>query len=410
MKTYLVGGAVRDRLLGFPSSERDWVVVGGSADLLLAQGYRSVGKDFPVFLHPESREEYALARRERKVAKGYGGFEFSTDVGVSLEEDLQRRDLTINAMALDENDSVIDPYGGQSDLEERWLRHVSSAFCEDPVRILRVARFMARFLPLGFRIAPETMALMREMVATGEVDALVPERVFKELARALCEPEPQAFFETLQRCGALERLFPELNDLFGVPQSADHPAEADVGVHALRVLIIASRLSQNPSVRFAALVHDLGKGKTNPSRWPRHPQHNIQGISLLRSLCLRLRVPLAFQRLAERVIRFHDVSHRALELSCGATVDLLQRLDAIRQPELFEAFLLAASADARGRVGFEDLPYPQADWLREAREAVVKTPLNTVFEAQLKGQELTKAIREARIQSVNLARMKFNAT
>lgn len=407
MKIYLVGGAVRDGLLGLTPREKDWVVVGGEGDTLVRLGYRQVGKDFPVFLHPETGEEYALARQERKVAPGYAGFEFSTHADVSLEEDLKRRDLTINAMALDDDGQLVDPFQGQRDLKARTLRHVSEAFVEDPVRILRVARFMARFKPLGFSIAEETMALMAQIVALGEVDALVPERIFAELNKALAEPAPSAFFETLQECGALKRLFPEIDALFGVPQSIPYHPEVDTGLHTLMVLDQAARLSPDPKVRFAALLHDLGKGETNPTKWPRHPGHEARGLSLVQILSRRIRAPMPYQRLAERVARYHGHAHRALNLSPGANVDLLQRLDAIRQPEAFKDFLLAVEADARGRPGYEDEPYPQGDWLRCVLATIQATNLSDITRSGLTGKDLGRAIRVARIRAVASARSTF---
>lgn len=407
MKIYLVGGAVRDGIMGLEPRERDWVVVGGNAKELLHLGYRSVGKDFPVFLHPETSEEYALARRERKVAPGYAGFEFLTDSEVPLEEDLLRRDLTINAMARDDQGGLVDLYHGVQDIEARCLRHVSPAFIEDPVRILRVARFMARFKSLGFRVADETMVLMRQMVESGEVDSLVPERVFAELNKALIEPDPGAFFETLRACGALKPLFPEIDALFGVPQSPEHHPEIDTGIHTLMVLHQAAHLSDDPKVRFAALVHDVGKAATDPKTWPRHPQHERQGLPLLQNLCQRLRAPMNYQRLSERVVRYHGHAHRALKLSPGAVVDLLQRIDALRQPDAFSDFLLAVTADARGRPGHEDDPYPQAEWLKRALEAMQATALAEITSSGLKGQALGRAIREVRVQSVAKARGGF---
>jgi tRNA nucleotidyltransferase (CCA-adding enzyme) len=409
MRVYLVGGFVRDTLLGLEPKERDWVIVGGDAESLMAQGYRRVGKDFPVFLHPVSAEEYALARCERKIAPGYGGFAFETSPDVSLEEDLKRRDLTINAMARDAHGQLIDPYGGLKDLQNRCLRHVSDAFVEDPVRILRIARFMARFKSLGFTIASETLALMRHMVDSGEVRALVPERVFAELKKALGEPDPGAFFETLRACGALNDLFPEIERLFGVPQSPEHHPEIDTGLHTLRVLDMAAGLTGLPQVRFAALVHDLGKGVTPSHQWPRHPGHERRGIPVLQALCQRLRIPLAYQRLAERVVRYHGHAHRCLTLSPGAVVDLLQRLDALRQPQGLEDFILAVMADARGRPGHEKDAYPQADWLRLALKTIQSTALQSVTSSDLKGIELAQAIRKVRVAAVAKARSDFMA-
>lgn len=400
MRTYLVGGAVRDTLLGLTVKERDWVVVGETPETMAARGFRAVGKDFPVFLHPVTKEEYALARTERKTAPGYKGFVVHAEPDVTLEQDLLRRDLTINAMAQEGEDRLIDPYGGARDLENRLLRHVSPAFAEDPVRILRLARFAARFAPLGFRVAGETRALMRGMVDAGEVDALVPERVFAELAKALAEPAPGAFFEVLRDCGALARLFLEIDRLFGVPQPPQHHPEIDTGVHTLLVLEQAARLSPDPVVRFAALTHDLGKGLTPPECWPRHFGHEKAGLPALDALCDRLRAPNAYRRLAEKVMRYHGHCHRALELRPGTLVDLLQRLDALRRGDALEPFLWACEADARGRPGFENRAYPQADRLRAAREAAMAVPVEPLLARGLKGIEFGRALREARIRAV----------
>jgi tRNA nucleotidyltransferase (CCA-adding enzyme) len=400
MKTYLVGGAVRDMLLGLPVKERDWVVVGETPESMAARGFRAVGKDFPVFLHPDTQEEYALARTERKTAPGYRGFVVHAEPDVTLEQDLLRRDLTINAIAMDEAGRLIDPYGGARDLNDRILRHVSAAFGEDPVRILRAARFAARFAPLGFRVADDTYALMRRMVEAGEVDALVPERVFAELAKALVESEPGAFFDVLRRCGALVRLFPEIDRLFGVPQPPEHHPEIDTGVHSLLVLAEAVKLSPDPTVRFAALTHDLGKGLTPPEFWPRHRGHEKAGLSALDSLCDRLKVPNAYRKLAEKVMRYHGHCHKALQLRPGTVVDLLQRLDAFRQSDALEPFLLACEADAKGRTGFENRPYPQADWLRAAREAAMSVPVEPLLAKGFRGESLGRELRRARIGAV----------
>jgi tRNA nucleotidyltransferase (CCA-adding enzyme) len=400
MKTYLVGGAVRDSLLGRPVRERDWVVVGETPESMAARGFRAVGKDFPVFLHPDTKEEYALARTERKTAPGYRGFVVHAEPDVTLEQDLLRRDLTINAIAMDEDGRLIDPYGGARDLNDRILRHVSAAFGEDPVRILRAARFAARFAPLGFRVAEDTYALMRRMVEAGEVDALVPERVFAELAKALVEPEPGAFFEVLRTCGALTRLFPEIDRLFGVPQPPEHHPEIDTGVHTLLVLAEAVKLSPDPVVRFAALTHDLGKGLTPSALWPRHRGHEKAGLSALDSLCDRLKVPNAFHKLAEKTMRYHGHCHRALELRPGTVVDLLQRLDAFRQSDALEPFLLACEADAKGRTGFENRSYPQADWLRAAREAAMSVSIEPLLAKGFRGADLGRELRQARIAAV----------
>jgi len=409
MKAYLVGGAVRDALLGRPVKERDWVVVGATADAMLARGYKPVGKDFPVFLHPETREEYALARTERKTAPGYHGFVIHAAPDVTLEQDLLRRDLTINAMARDESGMLIDPHGGLQDLEARRLRHVSPAFSEDPVRILRLARFAARFAPLGFTVASDTRGLMRDMVAAGEVDALVPERVFAELSKALEEAKPSVFFEVLRDCGALGRLFPELDALFGVPQPAQHHPEIDTGIHTLMVLDQAARLSPDPVTRFAALTHDLGKALTDPARWPRHRGHERLGLPALSRLCDRLKVPNAHRKLAEKVMRYHGHAHRAAELRPGTLVDLLQRLDAFRKKDALEPFLLACEADARGRTGFENRDYPQADWLRVAHRAAGEVSVQPLLDQGYQGVALGQALRCERIRRVKSARADFAA-
>ena len=401
MKIFLVGGAVRDQRLGLPVRERDYVVVGSSADDLIARGYRSVGKDFPVFLHPETHEEYALARTERKTAPGYHGFTVHADPKVTLEEDLMRRDLTINAMAEGDDGRLVDPYGGLSDLNDRILRHVSPAFAEDPVRILRLARFQARFAPFGFTVASETLELMRCMVEAGEVDALVPERVFQEFHKALSEAEPEQFLQVLMACGALKRLFPELASLIGVPQDPKNHPEIDTGAHMLLVLKEAARLSKDPKVRFASLVHDLGKGLTDPSFWPSHPGHEEAGLKPLETLCNRLRIPQAYARLAQKVVRYHGEIHKALTLNAEGLVDLIERLDGIRQPETFDEVLLAAEADARGRPGHEDLPYPQADRLRRALAEMQRIKAADLGALGLKGPALGEALKQARIYAVS---------
>ncbi|AAU90718.1 multifunctional CCA addition/repair protein [Methylococcus capsulatus] len=405
MKAFLVGGAVRDRLLGLPVRERDWVVVGESPETMIARGFRPVGRDFPVFLHPETHEEYALARTERKTAPGYRGFVVHAAPDVTLEQDLERRDLTINAMAETPDGRLVDPFGGRRDLEARLLRHVSSAFAEDPVRILRVARFTARLTPLGFRVAPETLVEMRRMVEAGEVDALVPERVWAEFAKALAEPAPSAFFRTLRDCGALKRLFPEIERLFGVPQPPRHHPEIDTGVHTLMVLDQAARLTADPSARFAALTHDLGKALTPPELWPSHRGHERLGLGALNTLCDRFRAPNAFRRLAEKVMRYHGLCHRAAELRTSTLVDLLDRLGALkRHDDTLEPFLLACEADARGRAGFEERPYPQADWLREAQRAAVSVDSRPLIEQRLQGPAFGRALRQLRIAAVRRLR------
>ncbi len=404
MDIYLVGGAVRDELLNLPVKERDWVVVGATADELLAQGFRQVGKDFPVFLHPETHEEYALARTERKTAPGYHGFNVHAAPDVTLEEDLLRRDLTINAIARDAEGRLIDPFNGVGDLEHRTLRHVSSAFAEDPVRILRLARFSARYAELGFHIASETVAIMQAMVASGEVDSLVPERVWAETVRALEEARPERFFETLRDCGALARIFPELDRLFGVPQSAQHHPEIDTGVHTLMVLAQAVRLGADTVVRFVVLVHDLGKGETPAEVLPRHLGHEERGAELVRSLCQRLRVPNQYRELAVLVARFHTHCHRVLKLRPKTVLKILQMLDSFRKPERFEQFLLACEADARGRLGLEAQDYPQADFLRNMYAATAAISVRPFLEQGLKGLALAEALRQARLDAIAKAK------
>ncbi|MFP1762975.1 multifunctional CCA addition/repair protein [Lonsdalea quercina] len=366
MKIYLVGGAVRDGLLHQPVTERDWVVVGATPETLLTLGYQQVGKDFPVFLHPTSREEYALARTERKSGQGYTGFICNASPDVTLEEDLLRRDLTINAIAQDEDGSLIDPYGGQRDIESKQLRHVSDAFGEDPLRVLRVARFSARYAHLGFKIAPETLALMRQMVDSGELDSLTPERVWKETEKALGSNSPQVYFERLRDCGALQVLFPEIDNLFGVPAPAQWHPEIDTGVHVMMTLAIAAQLSPEIDVRFASLCHDVGKGLTPPSLWPRHHGHGPAGIKLIEALCQRLRIPNQIRDLAKLVAEYHDLLHTAPILQPKTLLKLFDSIDVWRKPHRLDQLILTSEADARGRTGFENKPYPQGDYLREA--------------------------------------------
>jgi tRNA nucleotidyltransferase (CCA-adding enzyme) len=364
MKTYVVGGAVRDRLLGLPVADRDHVVVGATPDEMVAQGYQPVGKDFPVFLHPATHEEYALARTERKSGHGYKGFVVYAAPEVTLEDDLHRRDLTINAIAEDEAGALIDPYGGQRDLAAKIFRHVSDAFAEDPVRILRVARFAARFA--DFSVAPETLALMRRMVDEGEVDALVPERVWQELARGLMEEKPSRMFHVLRDCGALAKLLPELDCLFGVPQPPEHHPEVDTGVHVMLVVDWSAAQHFDLPVRFAALTHDLGKGVTPPELWPKHHGHEGKSVALVRTLCERLRVPADCRDLAIAVARDHGNVHRATELRPATLVELFERIDAFRRPERFEQFLQACECDFHGRPGYEEKAFPASGYLRAA--------------------------------------------
>ena len=404
MEVYLVGGAVRDELLGLPVKERDWVVTGALPEDLQRLGYRTVGRDFPVFLHPETKEEHALARTERKVGKGYRGFEVHFEPDVTLEDDLRRRDLSINAMARDAEGRLIDPYGGQADLEARVLRHVSEAFAEDPVRILRVARFAARYAPLGFTVAPGTMALMRQMVESGEVDALVPERVWQETAKALAEPRPDAFLSVLRECGALKRVYPELDALWGVPQPAKWHPEIDTGVHMLLVMQAAAKLTDNPRVRFAALMHDLGKGTTPPKAWPRHVGHEERGERLVRQVAERLRVPNDYRDLAEMTARWHGLVHRAAELRSRTILELLERCDAFRRPDRFREFLLACEADFRGRTGFEGRPYPEAALLARAFEAALGVSLGAEDRQGLAGEQIGEALRRKRLDAIEASK------
>ena len=400
MQVYLVGGAVRDALLGRAVKEKDYVVVGGSAEELLADGYRAVGRDFPVFLHPQTQAEHALARRERKTGPGYRGFvtEFTPDI--TLEEDLQRRDLTINAIAQREDGSLVDPYGGQKDLAARVLRHVSPAFSEDPVRILRVARFAARFAPEGFSVHDSTRALMRQMVESGEVSALVSERVWQETERALGESRPEVFFEVLRDCGALKAIFPEVDRLFGVPQPPQWHPEIDTGVHVMLCLKRAAQLDAPVTVRFAVLAHDLGKGTTPPDQWPRHVMHESRGLSLVDALCSRLKVPTAHRELARMTCQQHTNVHRALELRPETVLKLLEECDAFRRPERFRELLLACQCDAQGRTGLEEKPYPQREYLQNAFAAASAAQLTAQEMAGLNGSAIANAIRARRLEAL----------
>jgi tRNA nucleotidyltransferase (CCA-adding enzyme) len=400
VKVYRVGGSVRDELLGLPVTDHDYVVVGSSAAEMERLGFRPVGKDFPVFLHPESHEEYALARTERKTARGYKGFTIYADADVTLEQDLARRDLTINAIARDEQGNLIDPHGGVKDLQARILRHVSPAFAEDPVRILRVARFAARF---GFEIAPATLELMRAMVRTGEVDHLVPERVWQELARGLMEPRPALMIETLRACGALARILPEVDALFGVPQPPAHHPEIDTGLHILLVLDYAASRDLPLAVRFAALTHDLGKGTTPPAEWPSHIAHEARGVELLENICQRLRVPVDCRELAILVMRHHGEVHKAEELKPSTLVKLLEKTDAFRRPERFELLLDACACDFHWRTGFEQLPYPQAPLLRKALQAARAVDAGKIARGQSDPAKIAAAVHEARVHAVRHA-------
>ncbi|WP_338157800.1 multifunctional CCA addition/repair protein [Thalassolituus oleivorans] len=398
MQIYLVGGAVRDRLLNIPIKDRDWMVVGATPDELISQGFEQVGADFPVFLHPQTHEEYALARTERKSGKGYQGFDCRFSPDVTLEDDLQRRDLTINAMAQDDDGTIIDPYGGQQDLTQRLLRHVSPAFSEDPLRVLRVARFAARFAPLGFTVAEDTMRLMQRMVSDGELDHLVAERVWQETQRAIGEAQPEVYFEVLRTCGALKVWFPELDVLFGVPQPEAHHPEIDTGVHALMSLTAASKMSTDIAVRWAALIHDLGKGLTPPEEWPRHIAHERRGIKPIKALNKRVKAPNDASTLALLSSEWHTHVHRAFELRGETLLKLFDGLDAWRKPERFEQFLIVCSADARGRTGLEDTSYPQAEYCREAFKEALSINAQDMIKQGLQGAEIRAGLTKARGQ------------
>lgn len=400
MQIFLVGGAVRDALLGLDVADRDWVIVGETPETMSTRGFTPVGKDFPVFLHPESHEEYALARTERKSGPGYAGFTFNTSPDVTLEEDLMRRDLTINAIAQAEDGTLVDPFDGKSDIESRTLRHVSPAFVEDPVRVLRVARFMARFAPLGFKVADETLALMREIVASGEVDHLVAERVWQEMEKALRARQPRAFIETLRDCNALARILPEVDALFGVPQPEKHHPEVDTGLHTLMVLDQATAMSEDIDTRFAALCHDLGKGNTPKEEWPRHHGHEDRGADLTAAMTERLRCPKRTRELAILAARWHTHVHRAAELRPATLADLLQALDPVRRPDRFEAFLQVCEADARGRLGLEKREYPQADKVRAAAKAWMSVDAASVVAGVTDKRLIPEAVRTARIDAI----------
>ncbi len=408
MQVYLVGGAVRDRLLGRKVSERDWVVVGATPAELERAGYIPVGRDFPVFLHPKTKEEHALARLERKVGPGYRGFTTEFSPGVTLEDDLRRRDLTINAMAEDDAGHVIDPYGGQRDLDARLLRHVSEAFAEDPVRILRVARFAARYASLGFRVAEETLALMKRMVADGEAAALVAERVWAETEKALGEPRPDVFIQVLRDCGALAVIYPEIDALFGVPQPEKWHPEIDTGIHQLLALREAVRLGGGVAVCFAVLMHDLGKALTPAQILPSHHGHEDGGVAPVETLCERLRVPNHLRELAVITTRYHTHVHRAFELRPDTLVKTLESCDALRRPERFADFLLACEADARGRTGLENREYPQRNYLARARDAAAAVVLKPEERAGLSGEQIGQELRKRRVAAVATLKNELN--
>lgn len=397
MKTFLVGGAVRDALLRLPVKDRDWVVVGATPDAMLAEGYQQVGRDFPVFLHPRSREEYALARMERKSGNGYTGFVTQFAPDVTLEQDLQRRDLTINAIAQSDSGELIDPYGGQRDLAKRQLRHVSAAFNEDPLRVLRVARFAARFAHLNFRIADETQALMREMAVSGELAHLTAERVWKETEKALLTRNPQVYFQVLRDCGALQVLFPEIDNLYGIPAPIKWHPEIDTGIHALMTLAMSAALSDQLDVRFATLFHDVGKALTPPEKWPSHHGHGLAGVPIVEALCQRLRVPNQVRDLALVVTEFHDVVHTIERQPADALIALFDRIDAWRKPDRVEKMALTSEADARGRAGLESMAYPQGDYLRQAFALAQAVPTKDVVAAGFKGAEVREELTRRRV-------------
>jgi tRNA nucleotidyltransferase (CCA-adding enzyme) len=401
VKTYLVGGAVRDELLGLNATERDWVVVGSTPEEMLDAGYRQVGASFPVFLHPKTGEEYALARTEKKLGHGYHGFSVDFHAGVTLAEDLQRRDLTINAIARDDDGQLIDPYGGQRDIEQKVLRHVSSAFVEDPLRVLRVARFAARFAPMGFRVHESTLALMAEITRSGELGHLAAERVWREIEAAMSSPAPSEFVNVLRRCGALEVLLPEVERLFGVPQPARYHPEIDTGIHLLMALDTAAELSRGGArIVFAVLLHDLGKGLTPPGEWPAHRGHEAAGLPLVDAVCGRFRVPNAFHDLARKVCAKHLKCHRILEMRPLTVLRMLERLDVFRQPDLLPDFVKACEADYRGRKGLENRPYPQGEYLQEAYRVAAAIRARDLDLDGISGPQVGERLRKARVAAI----------
>ncbi len=406
MKIYLVGGAVRDSLLHIPVADRDWVVVGATPDELLSQGYQTVGQDFPVFLHPTSHEEYALARTERKSGSGYNGFTCYAAPDVTLEQDLIRRDLTINAIAQDENGEYIDPYNGLADLNARLLRHVSEAFSEDPLRVLRVARFAARYAHLGFRIAPETMALMTRMANGGELSELTAERVWKETEKALTTDSPQVYFQVLRDCHALAVLFPEIDRLFGVPAPAKWHPEIDTGVHTLMTLTIAAQLSKEVDIRFASLCHDLGKGLTPREVWPHHPGHGIAGVKLVEAICSRLKIPNAIRDLAKLVAEYRDLVHTINNQPTHALLGLFDAIDVWRKPHRLDQIILTSEADLRGRTGWEHRPYPQGAYLRKAYQIAGSVGVKEIIEAGFQGADIRRELFNRRANALEAWRQK----
>ncbi len=400
MQVFLVGGAVRDKLLNYPVIEHDWVVVGATPQQMIRRGFKQVGKDFPVFLHPESHDEYALARTERKSGQGYYGFEVHAEPDVTLEQDLQRRDLTINAIAMSHDGDIIDPYNGQRDIEKRILRHVSPAFNEDPLRVLRVARFAARYAHLGFNIAPETLKLMDSIVASGELQTIAAERVWKETVRAISERSPQVYFETLRTCGALKDWFPELDVLWGIPNPPQWHPEIDTGIHTMMVLEQAAILSHDTVTRFAALCHDLGKGLTPEEELPSHIGHEKSGIPLVEKLCQRLKTPTEYQQLAKIASEYHLHLHKFAELKASTVVKVLERTDAFRKPERFEQFLQVCEADFKGRTGFEKRDYPQAKLMRQTLQLCQKIKPQEFIAKGIQGKKIGEAIHQERINQV----------
>jgi len=400
MKIYLVGGAVRDKLMGIPIKDRDWVVIGATPEEMIREGYIAVGEDFPVFLHPETKEEYALARTERKSGKGYKGFVFYSSPEITLEDDLKRRDLTINAIAEDEDGNLIDPYGGEADLKNGILRHISSAFVEDPLRVLRVARFAARF---GFKIADETMELLKTISKSGELDALIPERVWSEMQKALTGKYPTRFILALKSCYALEKLFPEIEALFGIPQDKKSHPEIDVGRHTLMALNQSVQLSSDPLIRFAVLVHDLGKATTPKKQLPNHDGHESRGVKIINSFCKRYKVPNKYHDLAACVSEFHLDCHKIQEMNPKEILEKLEKLDAFRRTERFKQFLTACESDSRGRAGYEEKEFPQAKYFLNALEITKDVDIDILKNKGLEGEKLGKALRKERIKILEKA-------
>lgn len=398
MQVYRVGGVIRDKLLGLPDKDTDWVVTGSTPEEMAQAGYQPIGKDFPVFLHPQSKQEYALARTERKTSRGYAGFSFNTDPGITIEQDLARRDLTINAIAEDEHGNLIDPFNGQKDIQDRVLRHVSDAFIEDPLRVLRTARFAARFAHLGFSIAPQTQVLINEIGLSGELDALVAERVWTEMHKALSENDPQVFFTSLRDCGVLKILFPEIDNLFGVPQTASYHPEVDTGIHVMMCLKKSAELGYDTDVRFAVLMHDLGKANTPGDILPGHRGHEQRGVKLASKFCKKWRVPKAYTELALLTCEYHTHIHRAYEMKASTLLKFLMRTDSFRRPERFKKMTQACIADARGRTGFENDPYPQAAYADRLVDQLNELDISTIIDSGKKGQELGQAIFDFRLR------------